>query len=67
MEIKKISFREKNDVQKEWNPLPFGDAHYNACNYDCTEWKVKTSWDKAALGSMSPCHTEQTAKGTIWI
>lgn len=65
MEIKKISFKEKNDVQKQWNPLPFGDAHFNACNYDCTEWRLKTAGD--VITSVSHCYTTKTAKYTIWL
>ena len=67
MEIKKISFKEKNDVQKQWNPLPFGDPHWEACNTDCTEWKLKTWGYKDARGEFSPCYTIKTAKGTIWL
>ena len=64
MEIKKISFKEKNDVQKQW--IPFSDEHFDACNYDCTEWRLKTLGDKVALQYFSPCYQTETAKDTIW-
>ncbi len=65
MEIKKISFKEKNDVEKQW--LPFSDEHFNACNYDCDEWFLKNLGTKLAEGDFSLCHTRKTAKTSIWL
>lgn len=67
MEIKKISFKEKNDVEKQWNPLPFGEAHFNACNYDCDEWFFKNLGTAMAEDEFTYCHTRKTAKTSIWL
>lgn len=64
MEIRKITFKEKDDVQKQW--LPLSDEHWEACNLDCTEWFLKDLGDKYLNGDFSHCHTQPTAKGTIW-
>ena len=62
MEITKISFKSKEDVKKQW---PLDDEWFETCNYDCTEWFLKTLGDKYA-SSTSPCYTAKTAKTSIW-
>ncbi|MDE6312036.1 MAG: hypothetical protein K2M46_00135 [Lachnospiraceae bacterium] len=61
MEIKKIHFKEKDDVK----PQEVWDSWWEKCNYDCTEWRLKTLGDKY-LNSNSPCYQTKTAKSTIW-
>lgn len=62
MEIKKISFKNKNDVTKEF---PLDDKWWYKCNHDCTTWALKTLKTKY-YDSTSPCYSYPSAKGSIW-
>lgn len=64
MEIKKITFIEKDDVKKEGILDPIYGAIWSHCGYDCKEWygaAPGNQWDSA-----NPCHCESTQKYSVW-
>lgn len=57
MEIRKIRFEKKEDVEKQ--------GWWEDCNFDCTYWKYNTPYD-ASQGLNPYCRTVADAAGTIW-
>lgn len=64
MELKKITFNEKDDVKKEGVLDWLWERGWQKCGFDCTEWFGNSLGN--AGDSTKPCHSEKTQKLTVW-